>query len=67
MNLDEAETRLSQERAFLIRAEHAHNAISIRLAQTHVAHWEEVVRTKRLEDMGGWDALARHNHGGGNA
>lgn len=54
MNIDEAETRLSQERAFLIRAEHSGRAAVIALAQGHVAHWEEVVRTKRLEDAGGW-------------
>lgn len=54
MNLDEAEERLSQERAFLIRAEHSGRAAIIALAQAHVAHWESVVRRLRLIDQGGW-------------
>lgn len=54
MTLDEAETRLSQELAYLNVAEHAGNAISIALAQSHVRYWESIVRTLRLEEMGGW-------------
>jgi hypothetical protein len=50
MTLDEAETRLSQERAYLIVAEHSGNPVSIALAQTTVANWEQVVRIKRLEE-----------------
>ncbi len=54
MNLDEAETRLGQERAYLIRAEHSGRPAIIGLAQANVNHWEEVVRTLRLEESGGW-------------
>lgn len=54
MTLDEAETRLSQEREYLIVAEHSGNPISIALAQSTVANWENVVRTLRLADSGGW-------------
>lgn len=54
MTLDEAEERLSQERAYLIRAEHTGVASVIALAQSHVRYWESIVRTKRLEDIGGW-------------
>lgn len=54
MNLDDAETRLGQERAYLIRAQHDGRVSLITLAESHVAHWEEVVRTKQLEDAGGW-------------
>lgn len=54
MTLDEALERLSQERAYLIRAEHSGVGSAIALAQTHVTHWEEVVRTLRLQDQGGW-------------
>lgn len=54
MTLDEAETRLGQERAFLIRAEHSGIGSVIALAQSHVKYWESIVRTKRLEAQGGW-------------
>lgn len=54
MTLDEAEERLSQERAYLIRAEHTGNGPAIALAQSHVRYWESIVRTKRLEETGGW-------------
>lgn len=54
MNLDEAETRLSQERAYLIAMEHAQNYPMVALTQGHVAHWEERVRTLRLQENGGW-------------
>lgn len=54
MTLDEAETRLSQERSYLIAVEHGGIGSIIKLAQANVAHWEEVVRTKRLEESGGW-------------
>jgi hypothetical protein len=54
MTLDEAETRLSQEREYLIRAEHSGIGSVIALAQSHVRYWESVVRNKRLEDQGGW-------------
>lgn len=54
MTLDEAETRLSQERSYLIAVEHSGIGSIIALAQANVAHWEEVVRTKRLEESGGW-------------
>lgn len=57
MNLDEAETRLSQERAWLIRTEHSGNRTAVALAQANVNHWETVVRTLRLEDAGGWDGI----------
>lgn len=54
MTLDEAEIRLSQERAYLIRAEHSGIGSVIALAQSHVRYWESVVRTLRLEESGGW-------------
>lgn len=54
MTLDEAETRLSQERAFLIRAEHSGNPTSIALAQSHVRYWESEVFRLRLAENGGW-------------
>lgn len=54
MTLDEAETRLSQERAYLIVAEHSGNPVSIALAQDNVKRWEKVVREQRLIDQGGW-------------
>lgn len=54
MTLDEAETRLSQERAYLIRAEHSGIGSVIALAQSHVRYWESIVRTLRLEETGGW-------------
>jgi len=57
MTLDEAETRLSQERAYLIRAEHTGIGSVIALAQGNVERWEKVVRQLRLEDSGGWKGL----------
>lgn len=54
MTLDEAEIRLSQEREYLIRAEHSGIGSVIALAQSHVRYWESIVRTKRLEETGGW-------------
>lgn len=54
MNLDEAETRLSQERAYLIRAEHTGRASLIALAQANVDHWEAITFRKRLDSEGGW-------------
>lgn len=54
MTLDEAETRLSQEREYLIRAEHSGIGSVIALAQSHVRYWESIVRTMRLKENGGW-------------
>lgn len=54
MNLDEAEVRLSQERAYLIRAEHSGNRTAIALAQAHVNYWQSEVFRLRLENEGGW-------------
>lgn len=54
MTLDEVEERLSQERAFLIRAVRSGNQAMISLAQAHVTHWEAEVFRHRLADAGGW-------------
>lgn len=54
MNLDEALTRLGQERSYLIAMERAQNYPMVALAQGHVTHWEMVVREQRLREMGGW-------------
>lgn len=63
MTLDEAEERLSQERRYLIIAERAHNRVSIAIAQGTVRNWEEVVRTLRLSESGGWQAPIGHEIG----
>ena len=55
MNLDEAETRLSQERAWLIRAEHSGVGSAIALAQAHVNYWQSEVFRLRLQETGGWN------------